>query len=155
MITPQVVLRLQLNHCIASWRTPHYTHLPISDVSPAAQSARSFPLPTERRSSSTYRETRSEPPLCHSLGAALLRSSRNRSIHWLESIQVPLRRQRQTERCLMRGTPDVIEGERFRTRGSRGPVISPQFTEWQLSHDLEIGVHDADDCSSRNCGQLA
>jgi hypothetical protein len=55
----------------------------------------------------------------------------------------------------MRGTPDVIEGERFRTRGSRGPVISPQFTERQLSHDLEIGVHDADDCSSRNCGQLA
>ena len=51
--------------------------------------------------------------------------------------------------------PDIIMGERFPTCGGREHVTSPQFAERQVSHDPEIGVHDADDCSSRVRGQLA
>src|SRR5215469_1512166 len=84
----------------------HYTHVPISDVSPAAQPAWPFFLPTERQNSSIHRETRLEAPLYHSPSAASLLSSRNRSIHSLESSEEPHPLpQRQTERCLMRGTP--------------------------------------------------
>jgi hypothetical protein len=50
---------------------------------------------------------------------------------------------------------DIIEGDRFPARGGREPVVSPQFAERQLSHDPELGVHDADNCSSSGCSQLA
>ena len=40
-------------------------------------------------------------------------------------------------------------GERSSACNGRKAVISPQFAEWQLSYDPELGVHAADDCSSR------
>jgi hypothetical protein len=40
-------------------------------------------------------------------------------------------------------------GKRSPPCSGRESITSPQFAEGQLSHDPEIGVHDADDCRSR------